>query len=355
MDSTLLQDIQKKYSLPNFRVTQMQNAFFQQHISSYDKISTFPKKLRADLEQEKVLTATVHQLFSSQEKNAHKAILRLHDGSFIETVLLNPKPGLWSCCISSQVGCALGCTFCATGKLGLIRNLSSEEITDQVLFWRFFIAEKNLEANLSNVVYMGMGEPFHNKKEVFKSIKELMNPDTFCIGGRHISVSTSGLVPVIREFADTFSQVNLAVSIHAANDDLRLKLMPINKGYPLAELIKVINYYLEKNNRKIFFEYILLKDENDGLEHAASLVDLYQKIPKKYLVHTNLIVYNEIDSHHAEASKTKARAFKEYLEEQRISVTIRKNLGRDIDGACGQLALKNIEVSADKTLENANP
>ncbi|WP_372366061.1 23S rRNA (adenine(2503)-C(2))-methyltransferase RlmN [Candidatus Uabimicrobium sp. HlEnr_7] len=345
MDSAFLQNIQKKYNLPNFRINQMQKAFFEQNISSYDKISTLSKSLRLQLANEKILSFSVHHLAASQDKNAYKAILRLHDNRLIETVLLNPKPGLWSCCISSQAGCALACTFCATGKLGFMRHLTSEEITDQVLFWRFFIEDKNLKAHLSNVVYMGMGEPLHNKQEVFASIDELTNPKTFRIGARHISVSTSGLVPAMYEFTDKFSQVNLAISLHAATDEERLKMMPINKAHPLRDLIQVVNYYLNKNNRKVFMEYILLKNENDRLQDAENLVKLYKNIEKKHLVHTNLIVYNQIDSHHCESSKAKAREFKEYLQTHGISVTIRKNLGRDIDGACGQLALKEMNTN----------
>ena len=345
MDSVFLQTLQKKYNLPNFRVQQMQKAFFEQNISSYAKITTLAKNLREQLATEKVLSFRVHHMAASRDGNAYKAILRLHDDRLIETVLLNPKPGLWSCCISSQAGCALACTFCATGKLGFIRHLTSEEITDQVLFWRFFIAKEQLTEHLSNVVYMGMGEPLHNKEQVFASIEELTNPQTFRIGARHISVSTSGLVPAIYEFTDKFPQVNLAISLHAANDELRLKLMPINKAYPLNELIKAVNDYLQKNNRKVFFEYILLKDENDRLQDAEDLVVLYKNIEKKHLVHTNLIVYNQIDSHHCESPKTKAREFKRYLQKNGISVTIRKNLGRDIDGACGQLALKEMNTT----------
>lgn len=346
MDSAFLSGIKQNYNLPNFRIKQMRTAFFKEHIATYEDISTLPKELREKLMAERVLSFTLDKMASSQKGDAHKAILKLHDGKLIETVLLNPKPGLWSCCISSQAGCALACTFCATGKLGLMRNLTSEEISDQVLFWRFFIEKNKLNANLSNVVFMGMGEPFHNKKQVFESIKELTNPQTFAIGSRHISVSTSGLVPAIYEFSDTFPQVNLAISLHAANDELRLKLMPINKAYPLCELVKAINYYLEKNNRKVFFEYILLKGENDRLEDAENLVTLYQNITKKHLVHTNLIVYNQIDSHHVESSKAQAREFKKYLQKNKIATTIRKNLGRDIDGACGQLALKHGETQS---------
>lgn len=341
MDSEKIKYLQENYNLPAYRCQQLKEAFFQKHISEYTNITTFPKKLRGKLQEEvPVLTASLYKIYASQEKNAYKALLQLKDKRLVETVLLNPKPGLWSCCISSQVGCVLGCTFCATGTMGLARNLSSEEITDQVLFWQFFIEEEKIPARLSNVVYMGMGEPFHNKKEVFKSLRELMNPETFHLGARHLSVSTSGLVPAIYEFTEQFPQVNLAISLHAPNNELRVKLMPINKPYPLEKLMAAIEHYIEATNRKVFIEYIMLKEENDSLVLADQLADLLKKVSKSHLLHVNLIVYNQTDSEHKETPKEKARKFKSRLEEKGVSATIRKNLGRDIDGACGQLALK---------------
>ncbi|MCM8530147.1 MAG: 23S rRNA (adenine(2503)-C(2))-methyltransferase RlmN, partial [Lentisphaeraceae bacterium] len=242
-------------------------------------------------------------------------------------------------CISSQVGCAMACTFCATGTMGLLRNLSSEEISDQVLYWRQFIQKNGIDARLNNVVYMGMGEPFHNKTKVFNSIEELKNPDTFNMGSRHISVSTSGLLKPIYEMAERFPQVNLAISLHAANDDLRTGMMPVNKTFPLEKLAEALTFYLDKTNRKIFLEYILLDNENDTLKHADELVDFASKVKPSKLLHVNLIVYNQTDSSHRQASRETATRFKDYLLDRGVSATIRKNLGRDIDGACGQLAV----------------
>lgn len=233
----------------------------------------------------------------------------------------------------------MACTFCATGSMGLLRNLTSEEISDQVLFWKQFIKKRKLDARLQNVVYMGMGEPFHNKRQVFDSINELNNPETFNMGSRHISVSTSGLLKPIYEMAEKFPQVNLAISLHAANDTLRTELMPINKTFPLDKLAEALTDYLAKTNRKIFIEYILLDNDNDSLENAAELVQFINKVKPKKLLHVNLIVYNQTDSHHRQASRENARIFKDYLIDNGVSATIRKNLGRDIDGACGQLAV----------------
>lgn len=340
MDSTRINSIIERYGLEKFRVKQLKNAVFEKNVSSYDEVSTLKKDLREKLKEEQPLLCLVeHKVFESSDKRTFKALLKLQDGRIIESVLMSPKPDHWTTCISSQVGCGMACTFCATGKMGLLRNLTSEEITDQVLFWRQFINRRKLDARLSNVVYMGMGEPFHNTKQVFASIEELKNPETFNMGSRHISVSTSGLIKPIYELAEKFPQVNLAISLHAANDTLRSEIMPINKAFPLDKLAEALNDYLKKTNRKVFMEYILLDNENDSLEHAEELVVFLRKIKPGKLLHVNLIVYNQTDSKHRQASRENATRFKEYVQDKGVSVTIRKNLGRDIDGACGQLAV----------------
>lgn len=340
MNTERINQIVEKYGLQKFRVAQLKKALFEDYASSYSEISTLKKDLREQLEKEEpILCMQEHVVQESSDKRTFKALLKLHDGRYIETVLMSPKPDHWTACISSQVGCAMACTFCATGSMGLLRNLTSEEISDQVLFWKQFIKKRNLDARLQNVVYMGMGEPFHNKRQVFDSINELNNPDTFNMGSRHISVSTSGLLKPIYEMAEKFPQVNLAISLHAANDTLRTELMPINKSFPLDRLAEALTDYLAKTNRKIFIEYILLDNDNDSLENAAELVEFINKVQPKKLLHVNLIVYNQTDSHHRQASRENARIFKDYLIDNGVSATIRKNLGRDIDGACGQLAV----------------
>ena len=344
MDSTRIQHIIEKYGLQKFRAQQLREAIFERHVSSYAEISNLKKELREQLQQQQpLLCFDEHKVYKSSDKRTFKALLKLTDGRLIETVLMSPKPDHWTACISSQVGCAMACTFCATGTMGLLRNLSSEEISDQVLYWRQFIARNKLDARLNNVVYMGMGEPFHNKRQVFASLDELKNPLTFNMGSRHISVSTSGLLKPIDEMAERFPQVNLAISLHAANNTLRTGLMPINKAFPLEKLAATLTDYLARTNRKIFLEYILLDKENDTLQHADELVALIDNINPRKLVHVNLIVYNQTDSAHRQASRDNARRFKEHLQSKNVSTTIRKNLGRDIDGACGQLAVLNQE------------
>lgn len=340
MDSQRIDKIVEKYGLQKFRAAQLKKAFFEDAVSDYDEISTLKKDLREKLkEHEPILCLSEHVVQASSDKRTFKALLKLEDGRYIETVLMSPKPDHWTACISSQVGCAMACTFCATGTMGLLRNLTSEEISDQVLFWKQFINKRKLNARLQNIVYMGMGEPFHNKTKVFQSIEELNNPETFNIGSRHISVSTSGLLKPIYEMAEKFPQVNLAISLHAANDKLRTGMMPVNKTFPLDKLAEALRDYLSKTKRKIFLEYILLDNENDSLDDAEDLVQFVHKVQDRKLLHVNLIVYNQTDSSHRQASRETAAKFKEYLIGRGISATIRKNLGRDIDGACGQLAV----------------
>lgn len=341
MDSQRIQQIVAEQDLKPFRAKQLANAFFQQHVRHYEEITTFPKDLRATLDRaHPPLTLGPEMVLRSQSGNAVKALLTLQDGHRIETVLLSPKPGLWTTCISSQVGCALMCTFCATGKLGLQRHLSSEEITDQVLFWRQYMARELPEERLDNVVYMGMGEPLHNREGVFASLAELMNPETFAMGARHLSVSTSGLAPHMRELTDRFPQVNLAVSLHAANDDLRLSLMPVNKRWNLAAVGDAIRYHMEQTNRKVFIEYILIAGKNDQPVHADELAVYLRQLESPHLLHVNLIPCNPTDADMAGSSRDASQAFRDRLSRQGVMATIRKTLGRDLEGACGQLALK---------------
>ncbi|MFT5127869.1 MAG: 23S rRNA (adenine2503-C2)-methyltransferase [Rhodothermales bacterium] len=347
MDSARIQTIVETLELPRFRARQLADAFFGQHADSFNAVSTFSKDLRARLSAEfAAMTVEQSAVFVSADGRAHKALLKLHDGKVVESVLLNPKPGLWSCCISSQVGCALKCTFCATGLLGLARNLTSEEISDQVLFWRQYIRRNEMDCELRNVVYMGMGEPLQNHREVFASLDELGNSESFNIGSRHLSVSTSGLTRQMRMFTDRFPQVNLAVSLHAANDSLRESMMPINKANPLAELADAMRYHMAQTRRKIFVEYILLAEENDADSHAVELADFLRSVGELHLLHVNLIVYNPTDTEHVQSPRDRAHAFKALLQNQGVPCTIRRNLGRDIDGACGQLALKAPELAS---------
>ncbi len=327
---------------PSFRFKQICQAIFKDGIISFSEISTVSKNLRSQLNKKfKILPFKGSKVLISKEKNAIKALLKLEDDSLIETVLLSPQEGHWSACISSQVGCPLGCLFCATGKGGFKRDLTADEITSQVLFWRQYLKTNKLTGQFSNIVYMGMGEPFLNWDNVKESLNILIDEKFFDFGRRNIVVSTVGIVEVMEKFAQDFPQVNLALSLHFANDTKRELYMPINKKYGLNDLKNFLQNYFKTNTRKVFIEYILLKDINDSQEDVLKLANFLKSIGKMQLIHVNLIRYNSIGGELNASSKETAQKFKEALKTERVHCTIRKNMGNDIQGACGQLAGKN--------------
>jgi len=324
---------------PAYRMQQAVDAICKNGVSSFNDLSLWPKPLRdAAAAALPILTVTPKKVLASSAKNAFKAALTLADGNVIESVLMQPKPGLWTTCISSQVGCTMGCTFCATGKLGLMRNLTAEEITDQVLFWIHYMHANKIEGHVGNIVYMGMGEPFANWTQVDKSLQVLTDPKVFGIGDRHISISTSGIVTGIPLLAKAWPQVNLAISLHVANDDERSEMMPVNKSFSLQKIQKALRDYFQITNRKVFLEYILLNGKNDTPRHAKELIAFVEALEKPQLLHVNLIVYNKTKSNYEETPREQAREFAQMLQRAGVSVTIRKNIGRDIAAACGQLA-----------------
>ncbi len=340
MDAEKVQAALSALGQPKFRWDQVRQAVFGQAIASYEDIKVLPAEIRRSLaEKLPLLNLTLRKVQVSGDGRAHKALLDLHDGRTVETVLLRPSPTRWTTCISSQVGCAVACTFCATGLMGLVRNLIPEEITDQVLFWRQYMAKNNLPGRVDNVVYMGMGEPFACYEQVAASLKILTDQKLFGIGARHISVSTSGVAPKIEAFGRDFPQINLAISLHAATDALRTRLVPMNKAYNLKALAEALKGYVSSTRRKIFFEYVLLKDENDRCEDADALVAWLATVGSKELLHINLIVFNQTDTPHRPTDENDARRFQDRLLAAGYKSTVRQNLGRDIDGACGQLVV----------------
>jgi len=351
MDIEKLEKILLENNQPKFRLDQIKKAIFQDGVSSFLEISNLPKDLREVLNREiEVLPFKIEKILKSKDDNparnashsdaggSAKALLRLNDDNLLESVLISPKPGIWSVCISTQVGCPLGCRFCATGKNGFKRNLTSEEIVGQVLFWEQELKKKN--EKVSNVVYMGMGEPFLNWKETEESLKIINDPKMLNLGARGLSVSTSGIPEGILNLAKYFPQVNLALSLHFADDKKRSEFMPINKKYSLENLRETLQEYFEFSNRKVFLEYIMLDEINDSMEDAKKLVDYIKSIGKLQLLHVNLIRYNTTDNILKASSGNKTQKFKNFLENNRIQVTIRKSLGEEIQGACGQLAGK---------------
>jgi 23S rRNA (adenine(2503)-C(2))-methyltransferase len=346
---------------PKFRLSQIQKAIYQDGVSDFSEISTISKNLREHLEKEmNILSFVSEKVLVAKDGLSIKALLRLVDGNKIESVLLSPMPGKWSVCISSQVGCPLNCAFCATGKNGFQRNLTAEEISDQVLFWNQYLQKnsnsfKNYQPqagppraeklkiknyNVNNIVYMGMGEPFLNWEEVKKSLKDLTDKNLFAFGSRSISVSTAGIPEGIKNLAQDFPQINLAISLHLATDEKRNQYMPINRKYNLEELKKALKDYFSKTNRQVFVEYVMLAGTNDSEEDAYALSTYLKSIGNRQLLHINLIAYNETGKEFKASSGNKTHLFKDYLEKGGMSVTIRKSLGQEVSGACGQLAGK---------------
>lgn len=340
MDFNKLQLKLKEIGEPAFRYKQIKAAFTKQAVLDFVEISTISKTLASDLAKEiSPLSFKVEDVLESDDKRSYKAVLRLADGLLIETVFLSPLSGRWSACVSSQVGCHLDCSFCSTGKSGFKRNLTSEEITDQVLFWKNFFKEKKLEGKFASIVFMGMGEPFLNWIEVKSALKILISPDFFNFRSRDISVSTSGIVDGIKNMALEFPQVNLAISIIFPNNKDRSEYMPVNRLFNLGDIKKALAFYFNHTSRQVFFEYVMFKDINDNEAQADELIELIKSIRGGLkLIHVNLIRYNTAAGDFLPSDMEKVKWFKNRLVRQRIGVSIRKSLGAEIKGACGQLA-----------------
>jgi 23S rRNA (adenine2503-C2)-methyltransferase len=271
-----------------------------------------------------------------------KFLFKLSDGNLIETVLMRHKFGL-SVCVTTQVGCNIGCSFCASGLLAKSRDLTSSEIVEQVMKVQLHLDQAEQEEKVSHIVVMGIGEPFDNFTHMVNFIQVLKDQKGLDIAARHITVSTSGLSDKIYEFADSDLKVNLAVSLHAPNNELRTRIMKINRAIPIEKLMQAIDYYLEKTNRRITLEYILLKDVNDRKEHALQLAELVGN--RRHLANVNLIPYNPVDEHsqYQRSNRESVSAFYDTLKKQGISCSVRLEHGADIDAACGQLRSKQIK------------
>ncbi len=314
---------------PSYRLKQIKKALFSDLVFDWDEVTTLPSMLREELGRQCPIGIKA-KTFSSDDDPTVKAVISLGDGLEIESVLMRHNRGRNTVCVSSQVGCPLACTFCLTGQMGLKRSLSYLEIVEQVLFFARFL--KNKGQKITNVVFMGMGEPFLNYENVLKAIKILNDPEGFNLGARRISVSTVGMVGGIRKLALEKMEVNLAVSLHAPNDELRSKLMPINKKYPLREVLEAVDEYILKKRRRVMFEYTMIKDTNDFDFLAYELAELL----RGKLCFVNLISYNSAGDFLPSSTKRTAR-FREILEKGGLAVTQRFRFGGDIKAACGQL------------------
>ncbi|WP_211748016.1 23S rRNA (adenine(2503)-C(2))-methyltransferase RlmN [Paenibacillus sp. Marseille-Q4541] len=279
-----------------------------------------------------------------------KFLFRLADGNLIETVMMQHKFGL-SVCVTTQVGCNIGCSFCASGLLKKSRDLTAGEIVEQIMKVQLHLDQRGKGERVSHIVVMGIGEPFDNYEHMSNFIRIVKDHKGLAIGGRHITVSTSGLAGKIKEFADSDLNVNLAVSLHAPNNELRTRIMKINKAIPIEKLMEAIEYYWDKTNKRITIEYILLQGVNDQPEHALELAELLKD--RRNLAIVNLIPYNPVDEHsqYQRSEKDSITAFYDVLKKQNISVSVRLEHGTDIDAACGQLRSKQIRKDQDGSLE----
>lgn len=327
----------KEWGEPSYRAKQLYNWLYEQRVASFDEMTNLPKSLRERLQKETVPGTLEILAEQSSNDGTVKRLYKLHDGQLIESVLMPYNDHRQTACISSQAGCAMGCVFCATGQMGFARNLTATEIFEQAM--RF---ARELEANgerLSNVVLMGMGEPFHNYDAVMEAIRRLMNE--LGIGQRHITVSTVGLVPQIRKFADEELQVTLAISLHKASDEERADLMPVNKRWNLAELMSACHYYVNKTGRRITFEWAAIEGENDTPIEAHKLGHLLKGLH----CHVNIIPLNPTGGYSGKPSDPKNVAdFINILGEYNIGGTVRVRRGIDIDAGCGQLKSNVIDL-----------
>jgi 23S rRNA (adenine2503-C2)-methyltransferase len=321
---------------PRFRAKQIWTALYQNYKNDVDEISTLSMSLRNKLtEIFNINPLSTVRTVISQDGLTHKTLFALHDGVLIETVLMIYEDRR-TVCISSQSGCSLSCTFCATGQMGFNRNLSQGEIVAQVLYFARYLAEK--DERVTNVVVMGMGEPFLNYDQVMGAISRLNDPDGFGLGARRMTVSTVGVVPRIKQFADENTQVNLAISLHTVHDELRSELLPINRKYPVSLVLDACRYYVRQTNRRVTFEYALIDGVNDSVEDAAALV---QKI-KGMLCHVNLIPLNPTQGYDKPGTQAdQVHSFFDVLERNGIPCTVRLRRGIEIGAGCGQLAAES--------------
>ncbi|MBN9351347.1 MAG: 23S rRNA (adenine(2503)-C(2))-methyltransferase RlmN [Chitinophagaceae bacterium] len=319
-----------------YRAKQVWEWIWKKHALSIDDMTNLSHELREEMKKEFSLPAI--SMYTSQHSHdgTIKAGFKTSDGNIMEGVLI-PAEGRQTACVSCQVGCSLNCKFCATGYLGRIRNLSFDEIYDQVVFLNE-LALQTSGKKLSNVVYMGMGEPMLNYRNVMKSIERVTAEDGLGMSPRRITVSTSGVSKMIKQLGDDGVKFNLAVSLHAAFDEKRSRIMPINDKNNIASLVEALNYFYEKTQNEITFEYILFKDFNDSLKDADQLIKLYRKIPVKLI---NVIEYNPIENAHFEKPELNViHRFMDYLAAHKVNTRLRLSRGKDIDAACGQLANK---------------
>lgn len=341
LDYSELAAVIQTWGEPEFRIAQIWQGLYKKLWDSPDQFTDLPRVLRYRLDDNfNFRNLQPGAVLDSQDGETRKTLFHLVDRQAIEAVLMryNHRRTL---CISTQAGCAMACVFCATGQMGFRRNLSSGEIVEQVLYYARLL--KPLDERVTNVVMMGMGEPFHNYDETMAAIDRLNDAQGFNLGTRRFTISTVGLVPAIQRFTSEKRQVNLAISLHAADDELRSSLLPVNRKYPLEPLLSACKEYIEKTGRRITFEWALIRDVNDTLEQAVMLSERLQQFRKggSALCHVNVIPLNPTHRYRGKATtRERAKAFQAILEKNGIPCTIRIRRGIDIQAGCGQLAVE---------------
>ena len=317
-----------------YRAEQIFNWIYKENVTSFDDMVNLPLKLRETLKEK--FDLHIFKIITKQESKdgTKKYLFDVLDGNAIESVLMEYKHG-FTICVSSQIGCKMGCKFCASTGIKFARSLEAGEIVEQIQ-----AVERDANVKISNVVFMGIGEPLDNFENVLKAVELINHPKGLNIGARHISISTSGIVPKIYELADKNLQCTLSISLHSASNEKRSQMMPVNNVYNIQELMKACRYYIEKTNRRISFEYALAKENNDNLDDAKELV----KLLKGMLCHVNLIPINKIEGgKFSKSTNENIMKFRDYLNDHGIVATIRRELGSDIDAACGQLRKKEVK------------
>ncbi|HFI0638797.1 TPA: 23S rRNA (adenine(2503)-C(2))-methyltransferase RlmN [Streptococcus suis] len=330
-----------------FRATQIWEWLYRSRVQTFAEMTNLPKSLIEKLEENFVVNPLKQRIVQESKDGTIKYLFELPDGMLIETVLMHQHYGL-SVCVTTQVGCNIGCTFCASGLIPKQRDLTSGEIVAQIMLVQKYLDEREKNERVSHIVVMGIGEPLDNYDNVMTFLRVVNDDKGLAIGARHITVSTSGLAPKIRDFAREGVQVNLAVSLHAPNNDLRSSIMRINRRYPIEVLFEAIEDYIKVTNRRVTFEYIMLNEVNDGVEQAQELADLTKNIRK--LSYINLIPYNPVSEHDQYSRSTRERtlAFFDVLKKNGVNCVVRQEHGTDIDAACGQLRSNTLKKDREK-------
>ena len=337
-----------------FRADQIWEWLYRKRVQTFEEMTNLSKDLIAKLNEQFVVNPLKQRIVQESADGTVKYLFELPDGMLIETVLMRQHYGL-SVCVTTQVGCNIGCTFCASGLIKKQRDLNNGEIVAQIMLVQKYFDERGQDERVSHIVVMGIGEPFDNYNNVLNFIRTINDDKGMAIGARHITVSTSGLAHKIREFANEGVQVNLAVSLHAPNNELRSSIMKINRAFPIEKLFAAIEYYIETTNRRVTFEYIMLNEVNDGVEQALELAELLKNIKK--LSYVNLIPYNPVSEHdqYSRSPKERVMDFYDTLKKKGVNCVVRQEHGTDIDAACGQLRSNTMKRDRQKAVAEVNP